>query len=252
MQHNPARTPSSHQAPVDRPLRPTIAIAAIGWVGASLLILGLTLQILTVLLATDQVPGEGVLDPDGEANVWAWYSALAISVLALSFAVHALVRRGSGRPWLPHATLAAVVLYLSVDEASGLHERLGALGPSGLAYPWLAVGVPLAVVVGIGLLRVARGIDPTMRRRLLVAGVVYLMGAIGMEALQEVFFELSGPSHSMLFDVLLKTIVAVEEGLEVAGVLLALRAVWHPLQVRSGPSGLTIRTTEDETPPASA
>ena len=85
-----------------------------------------------------------------------------------------------------------------------------------------------------------------MRRRLLVAGFVYLSGAIGMEAVQEVFFDFSGSSHSMFVDVLLKVAIAVEEGLEVAGVLLALRAVWSPLQVRTGSGGLTIRTADDE------
>lgn len=244
MQQDP-KTAAKNGAVLDRPVRPMVGIQATGAVGALLLLIGLILQILTVLLQTDRVPAEGVLDPDGEANVWAWYSALVISMLAFSFGVHALVRRGTDR-WLPHAVLAAVVLYLSVDEAAGLHERLGALGPSGLAYPWLVVGIPLALAGGIGVLRVARGIDPTMRRRLLVAGFVYLSGAIGMEAVQEVFFDFSGPSHSMFVDVLLKVAIAVEEGLEVAGVLLALRAVWSPLQVRTGPGGLTIRTADEE------
>ena len=244
MKQNAARTGASHHTTVHGAVRPIVGIEAIAAVGALLLLLGLVLQILTVLLHTGGVPGEGVFDPDGEANVWAWYSALVISLLALSFAVHALVRRGEGRAWLPYALLGTVVLYMSVDEAASLHERLGALGPSGLSYPWLVVGIPLAVVVGIVVLRVARGIEPTMRRRLIVAGVVYLTGAAGMEALQEVFFDLSGETHTTLVNVLLKVVVAVEEGLEVTGVLLGMRAVWGALLVRNGPGGLTVRSND--------
>jgi len=181
---------------------------------------------------------------DREANLWAWLSSLLLALLAGALAASAAARRGAGLRWRPTAVLAATALLLSADEGAMLHETLNevgvrltdALGPFNA---WLVPGAVLVLVAGLVLLRVARGIDPWLRRRLLLAGALFLAGALGAELLGAAFAlssDAPNPWETGTYHVL----VAVEEGLEAAGALVALRAALATLVIRTGPDGLCV------------
>ena len=170
---------------------------------------------------------------DREHNLWAWFSVLTLALLGAVFALHAVAqRRREGSP-LPYAALGLVALGMSLDEDISLHEKLALLVPDRRStFQWLVYGLPLAVVAGLVVLWVARKIDPALRRKLLLAGAVYLLGAAVTEGIEAVVV-LAQPSKSEAlasFAYVLSD--ALEESLEVAGVLLAIRAALQFLHVR--------------------
>lgn len=161
---------------------------------------------------------------DGEGNVWAWYNTVLLALLATAFAAHALLLRATRRPAGALWVLAAAATYLSVDESAQLHEKLDAFGDAigeRLTYPWLVLGVPIALLAAIVLLRVTRALDVTTRRLLIRAGLVYVLGAVGFEFIGGVLVEeLQFPVFSAPYI----AEVLVEESLEMTGVLIALYA----------------------------
>ncbi len=189
--------------------------------------------------------GARLLYADAEANLWAWLSSITLALLAVTFAVSALVRRGAGQPWRAMVFLSAVALLLSADEGAMLHETLNEIGTRitdalGEFNAWLVPGVVLVVVAGAVLLRVARGLDRRLRWRLVLAGGVFLAGALGMEAVGAAF-ALSYPGPDNPWETgTYRLLVGVEEGLEGLGALMALRAALATVTVRWGAGGLSV------------
>lgn len=188
--------------------------------------------------------GSRLLYVDREANAWAWLSSVVLALLALVLAASSAACRGAGLRWGPLALLAATALLLSADEGAMLHETLNEVGirltdALGGFNAWLVPGVVVVLVAGVVLLRVARGIDPWLRRRLVLAGALFLAGALGMElvgALLALSSDAANPWETGTYHVL----VAVEEGLEMAGALVALRAALATVEVRVGAGGVAV------------
>ncbi|HWM34669.1 MAG TPA: hypothetical protein VNR36_10570 [Pseudolysinimonas sp.] len=180
--------------------------------------------------------------PDAEGNLFAWYSTIILAAVAVGFFLIALTARGAGRPIWRFVVLGALALLLSADEAAYLHERLGNFaGDLGLSskftYQWLLLGVPIAIVVGLFVLWLARRLDKSLRWALIIAGVVYLAGAVGGEVIGGVLKKtdaFSGDALIVVYDIE----VLIEEGLEILGAILAFRAVLRYLRISNGPEGL--------------
>ncbi|SEN66354.1 hypothetical protein [Cryobacterium luteum] len=203
-------------------LRENIAISTPGWRGLSAL--------------------AGLVYADGEANLWAWASGLLLAGIALCLATVGFAARNEGDLGAPYFVLAAVAVELSADEIAQLHEKLARFDlDSRFTFAWLTVGVPLAVVACLLLLWIARKIDRLLRRRLIVAGAIYLLGAVGFEAIGGIAVggrldELSRASLTY------HALVGMEEGLEVTGALIALGAVLSALVVERMETGILLRT----------
>ncbi|TXR56399.1 hypothetical protein [Quadrisphaera setariae] len=192
-----------------------------------------------------------LVDLDEEGNLPTYFSAALLAATAAGLAVAAALVRARGlRAW-PLAVPAAVAALLSVDELASLHEQLALLADllgvdAGLRFSWVVPGVVVAAVVGAGLLLVARRMAPRLRWRLVVAGAVYLLGALVVETVTGGMFRPAPPGglepvQSTAY-VLLN---AVEEGLEMVGALLALRAVLLALRVTAAPHGLVVDLDPD-------
>lgn len=187
-----------------------------------------------------------MLYPGREGNITTWYSALLLSAVALGLAAHAVLLRGAGAGWRAYAALAAIALLLSADEAASMHEQLNRLAEflevgGTWTFAWVVLGIPLVVI------------DRRMRNRLIVAGAIFLAGALGFEVLGGMIVT-GGAVTSNPFDVVAyQAVQLLEEGLEVAGALLALWATLDALDVRVGDRGLSItsraRPLDDELPP---
>lgn len=231
-------------APVDGTGHVPRLIGALGVLGALMLVAS---TVLTALVHAH--PGQSMLAKvlrglrhltfvDGEGNAWSWYSSLLLAALAVSLLAHAAVQRVTRGRYGPYAVLGLVALYMSLDEAAVLHEKLSELVPDNRSqFQWLYAGIPLAVLAGVGVLWIARGIDATLRRRLVVAGLVYLSGAVVTEAVEAVVVLSAESKHAALTSLSYAFSVALEEGLEVAGVLLALRATLLQLPIRVAREG---------------
>jgi hypothetical protein len=169
-----------------------------------------------------------LLDLDGENNLPSWYSSILLffssSALAIIGLHHRWAKKSYGWHWL---ALAAIFICLSVDEAASVHEMMGVLidrwlvsmGYRSVETPWLLAGVPLVVIAFLALWPFAQHLPIRTKRLFFIAGGLYVGGAIGIEAMEGIAFAYH---RSMLIDSLT---VAVEEGLEMVGVIVFLHAL---------------------------
>ncbi len=236
-------TPQSFQGPE---FRFGVVVTVLAAVGGAMCVIGIALDVYLGLTgARRSLPLlDALVDafhPNGESNLFAWYSTFLCALLAVVFVIAMLVN-WRNRERLPFAVMAGAAVVLSAGEGAALQDRLrnvpAALGIDvSFAYLWLAIAAPVAVAVGLWLSWVARSLDRVLRRRLILGGALYLAGAIGMEALggflTSADMGLEGAGLLIVGDIA----VLVEESLEVAGVLVALWAALDRLGARSRPGG---------------
>ncbi len=184
-----------------------------------------------------------------EFTVWAWFTAALMAAVGVTLALIALLlRRTDAQAGSPYAILAAVALALSIDETAQFHEGLTPLprilGLGELpTYEWLVVGIPLAILGGVGVLVVARRIDARLRTGLIVGGALFLFGAIVLEGLGGLLARsVEGSAEgSAAAELGVQLLLAVEEGFELAGVLLALAAVLAMVEWRGVGGEVSVR-----------
>lgn len=157
-----------------------------------------------------------------EANVPTWASAALLLVSALVAWGVGVAARRTGAAWHRHWTVLAVVFgYLSLDEATGLHERTTRLAAEVVDPGLLNVGwVLVPSVFAVAYIRFLRGLPLRTRRLLVVAGALYVGGAVGMDVLGGLFAD----RHTV--DSLPYVLSSnVEELLEMLGVAVFLYAI---------------------------
>lgn len=154
-----------------------------------------------------------------EGNVPTWLATVLLFSCAL--AAGAIARRALTfrRHWWG---VAAVFAYASLDEAAELHEHLGgnfALGGV-LYFDWIIPAGVLLVCLGVIFWPFVRALEPATRRRLVIAGCIYIGGAVLMELPLGWWTDRAG-SDSLGYAL----IDWVEETMELAGASLALLAL---------------------------
>lgn len=174
------------------------------------------------------------LDVGSERNVPTAWSALLLLSCAVAAALLAVRGRGSAVPGSGWVLVAVTCAFLALDETFELHERLGGLGTAvaddRLHFTWVVPGAALACVVGLVLLRRLRAQPAQVRRQLVVAGAVYLTGALVLETVSGQVLRLHGGGGKAY-----TLVSSVEEGLEMAGASLLLAALL--LQLRHAKPG---------------
>ena len=149
-------------------------------VAALAVVLGLVLlHLLGVLLRRDgaEFPVSELLlrlvDLNGERTLPAWFSTILLLLVAQASWLLAGTSAATGRGrWVGYErALAAIFVFLSIDELTSIHETTTtplrtALGLGGiLTYAWVVLYVPLVVVVGL----------------VYASGLLYVGGAAGVE-----------------------------------------------------------------------
>ncbi|HUH00396.1 MAG TPA: hypothetical protein VML75_00295 [Kofleriaceae bacterium] len=164
-----------------------------------------------------------------EANLPTWYAASLLLACAI---VLGLIACDAGAPLRRYWWGLAIMFgYMSLDESAELHERLGGLvGTGGVLYfDWV---IPAAIIVGaIGLIYLPflRRLPAATRRHFVVAGAIYVTGALLMELPLGWWTERAGADNLTY-----ALIDWVEESLEITGAtwfltaLIAYRAEARP------------------------
>lgn len=167
---------------------------------------------------------QGYLGVDRESNLPTWFQSGLLATCAVLFwtagddAVAARAHRV-----LPWRGLALVFTYLSIDELVMLHERADEplqrmFGTSGaLLWAWVLLAAPLVLIFALAYVPFLLGLPPATRAGLVLAGAVYVGGAIGMEMVGSHFFALGGlesPAYQLS--------ATLEEALEMSGLVLAI------------------------------
>lgn len=169
-----------------------------------------------------------------EANIPAWYSSVALLLSALLLSVVAARERrvagGDARHW---AGLALIFYYLSLDEAAQIHEMMkvfDGLHPTGLFfYSWILVGAAFVGLLGVLYLGFLTRLPAATRWVFVLAGSLYVAGALGVEMLESRYHYLNHTWTDLSYGLL----VGVEETLEMSGIALFIYGISSHL-ARSG------------------
>ena len=127
---------------------------------------------------------------DEECNIPAWYSASLLLVAAFLLMVIAAAERQEGDShagrWL---LLSLIFLFLSLDETAQLHElsiaplRQGIHATNFLYYPWIILGSIAVALFVLSYLTFLARLPQRIRRLFVLAGALYVGGALGVEAI---------------------------------------------------------------------
>ena len=166
-------------------------------------------------------------DAGGEQTVAAWLSSMLMLLCALILFYLATVKRQLGHAYAMHwLGLSVIFLGLSMDEAVGFHEMAimpvrELLGTSGaFLYAWVIPALALVAGVGIAYLGFLWHLEPAFRLRLILAGGLFVGGAVGFEMLEGVL-ELFYQQHRLVHE----AAIHLEDTFEFAGVLLFLHSL---------------------------
>ena len=175
---------------------------------------------------------------DDEGNVPTWYSSISLlAASALLLAIASTVRRHGDGAWRPWTILAVVFAGLSLDEVAQAHELLiaplrGKLGGGGwLYYGWVVPGALFALVVAAAFARFLVRLPSSTRSLFLVAGLLFLAGALGVEVISAKLDFEYGPA-----DPAYVAAVTIEETLEMSAIVVFLHALLAHLRALLDPS----------------
>jgi hypothetical protein len=217
-----------------------------------LVVLSLTVLSLLGQLAAHFVPDfvgrnrfVATFNVDEEGNIPALYSTLAIASCAFLLWVIARVEREASGRFSRHWTLMSIIfLGLAVDEFLSFHEAINPhLDLSGFTqFSWVAIGIAFVFVLVFIFFRVIVQLSSPVRRLFILAGFIYLSGAIVMETLTGRYITVWG-LNSMKYVLC----TAAEEFLEMMGIVVFVYALLTYLTQggRQVVLALEVRTHQD-------
>jgi hypothetical protein len=193
--------------------------------------LGITCIVTQVVRVRFNMRSVGLIaafDMNREANVPTLFSTLLLLAAGFLLWVIARGRKEQGRDFCWHWTLLAMVFfYLAADEAVGFHELLivplrNLLNAGGVLYfTWVIPGILVVLGLGIYYLRFLLHLDIVDRIRFIIAGAIYVGGAIGVEMIGGHYYWLTNRSKDLTY----AFITTLEESMEMAGITLFIFAL---------------------------
>lgn len=166
---------------------------------------------------------------DFEGNIPTFFSSILLLFASTLLWFIATLKQSSQDPYRRHwAILAFLVLFMAVDEAVGLHELLdrvrwvpGHRKGGIFHYGWVLFGMTMVLAVAVFYLKFFFALPTRTRRQFFTAAAVFVGGAIGVEILEGAYSASHGGEKSLQFSMF----ATVEEGLEMAGVIVLINAL---------------------------
>lgn len=163
-----------------------------------------------------------LLDIDSEESLFNWLSSTALFVDALLLFLVASERHLRNLPFAAYWFVLAIgFVGLSIDETASLHEKLSgmlhnALQTTGLfAFAWVIPAMIFCAVLALFYIPFLRGLERRIARALLLSGLLYVGGAVGVEMIAGAVYE-----RLALDSLPYRMVTSVEEALEISGALL--------------------------------
>ena len=213
-----------------RSLNPTLVARVLGAVALALVLASLGLQLMVSLTGhAEALRLLPLFSLDAEKNVPSYFSAFLLLCSAILLAVITVrEKRRAGTLTLYWAILSLGFLLMAVDEALSFHERLvqplrdlfGTALPSAFHFAWVIPGIAVVLLLAVFFTRFLMRIPTKTRNTFLLAGALYLGGAIG--------FEMIGGNYVASYgvrDLPYYLIATIEETLEMAGVIVFIWAL---------------------------
>ncbi|MGI9538015.1 MAG: hypothetical protein ACR2PB_13170 [Desulfocapsaceae bacterium] len=169
-----------------------------------------------------------LFDLNREANIPTWFSSILLVLNAFILAIIAIrTKAEQGSYYTQWFVLAAIFLYLSIDESALLHEMTEkpvrrVLHVSGYLYfAWIIPAVGCLLVLGLYIRRFLFALPKKTRWLFLIAGAVFVTGAVGMEAMGSKIFSTTGGQKTMAYILFAN----LEESLEMLGLIIFFYAL---------------------------
>lgn len=194
-------------------------------------------------------------DLDGEQNIPALYSSVALLVCAFLLTAITCIKNKRREPFVfQWGFLALVFLAMSIDESIAFHENfhepmVSMLNLSGLLYAgWV---VPVGILMIIVLLVCSKmlvALPPRTRRLFIIAGVIYVSGAMLMEMVGASYLETIGGTEASNEErgITWSLCVTAEEILEMAGIVVFIHALMSYITEELGGLCLCIPARGDD------
>lgn len=159
-----------------------------------------------------------------EKSLPTWYSSLLLLLAAVLLGLIARSKTTVSYRKYWHG-LSYIFVYLSIDEATALHEELTRplremLGTSGfLHFAWVIVGAIFVGVVALAYIRFVFHLPTPICNLVIVGGGVFIAGALVIESYSASLYAISGTTLPY------SAIGTVEEFCEMFGVIIFIRAL---------------------------
>ena len=196
----------------------------------ALTIIHCTLQFLEFGLGFERISHiRTIFDFEYDNNLTTWYSSVTLLACSLLLTIIAIAKKEDGNSYSFHWQILVVIFaIMSLDEVAMLHERAGnlidILSPveySGwLNYQWVLLGIPLTAIIAIAYFKFMLHLPARTRNLFLLAGGLFVGGALGLEILSGYQASLNTSSQFLY-----KLYMTIEELWEKLGVLVFIYAL---------------------------
>lgn len=171
-----------------------------------------------------------IFDVDEEDSFPTWFSAFGLLLTSVVLWVQARRQHTAAAPWRWHwSGLALGFLVLSIDEIAGMHETLNSV----IEQSWAVPGAIVVALMGGIYLSFLAQLDRRTAVWFALAGALYVGGAVGVEYYTEPYLK-----NDALNTLAYNLWTAVEEGMEMSGVLLFLSALLR--HMKAGAAALPV------------
>lgn len=163
---------------------------------------------------------------DYEANLPTWYSSIALLTASFILCLIALSKLAQKDRYTFHwFFLSGLFFLLSVDEVATIHEcaiepmRQLVDAQGVLHYAWVIPGGIFVLMIAAFMLRFLISLPTRTRNLFVIAGAVFVGGAIGVEMISA-FHAFSHGEKNLLYSL----IITFEEAMEMLGVVIFIHA----------------------------
>ena len=177
----------------------------------------------------------GLFFLDYETNIPTLYSALTLLFCSIILGFIANVKRASRGAYVNYwMALSIIFLFFSVDEFTSLHEKLieplrSSLNASGFNtsgffhFAWVIPGAAFVFICLLAFTQFLSNLPTRTRRLFLLAGSLYISGALGMEMIGGYYSSLINGENNIIYAI----IVTIEESLEMLGIAVFIYSLLH-------------------------
>lgn len=168
-----------------------------------------------------------IFDINREQNIPSLYSWSALLFSAMLLGVIARVKKIVGDRYVTHwRALAIIFVFLSLDEAMSLHEKFveplrDRFNTGGIFYyAWVIPASILVVVFCLTFSRFLLALPAKTKRLFLIAGTVYVAGALGLEMVAGVYDNIYGMDN-----IVIAALTSIEEFMEMSAIAIFIYAL---------------------------
>jgi hypothetical protein len=146
-----------------------------------------------------------IFDVGEERSIPTWFESVQFLLCSVLLAVVAIAKKQrSDRYSLHWGVLSIILLFLSLDEVTSIHQAIGqqserllhsttGFTPSGpITFFWVVPGAAFVFIVLLAYLRFLAHLPQSTRRLFLFAGALFVLGALGIEMLSAQVVSSSG------------------------------------------------------------